>query len=145
MKCEELAAIMERSKASPSLGYAFTHYRQDVEALLAWTHDLECKAEILHDQLKAANLQLSEETALRETVGDSLCNALKELDEKDRLVDEVKKMVALSKETRERPHADICGCWACTIDRLFAEKRKCICPNGTRTAIAHVNGCPLED
>ena len=57
MKCEELAAIMERAKAAPSLGYAFTHYKTDVDALLDWTHSLECKAEILHDQLQAALLQ----------------------------------------------------------------------------------------
>lgn len=57
MKCEELAAIMERAKASPSMGYAYTHYKADVDALLLWIHDLECKAEILHDQLTAANLQ----------------------------------------------------------------------------------------
>ncbi len=58
MKCEELAAIMERARATPSFGYAFTNYKSDVEALLAWTHNLERKAEILHNQLKAANLQI---------------------------------------------------------------------------------------
>jgi len=61
MKSEELAAINERAHASPSLGYAFTHYRQDVEALLTWTHSQEVSIECLMEEVKAKELQLSEE------------------------------------------------------------------------------------
>lgn len=49
MKSEELAAIVERSKAGASMGYAYSHYKQDVEALLQLLHDLESKLEVMRD------------------------------------------------------------------------------------------------
>ena len=159
MKCEELAAIMERAKAAPSLGYAFTHYKTDVDALLDWTHSLECKAEVLHDQLKAANLQNRELLeSLQNMVGlfDNAVSRLKLGKSFSDMHEEAAKLArAVLEKYAEKPKCDHVGvpvrrfglgdilcCVGCGafVDETPTEKRYCECPASQSKAIT-VNGC----